>query len=102
MSTKLTAGPITTKSGRVLSDADLDRLAEEAEAGFDLSTWTPRPGRPLLGATPGVRSPGVHSPRIVARVPVELHRRVSARAAREGQSVSAVIRGLLEDYARDH
>jgi hypothetical protein len=96
MSTKLTAGTITTKSGRILSDADLDRLAEEAEAGFDLSTWTPRPGRPSLSA-----SPGVHSPRIVARVPEALHRRVSARAAAEGRSVSAVVRLLLEDYARD-
>jgi CopG-like RHH_1 or ribbon-helix-helix domain, RHH_5 len=96
MSTKLTTGTITTKSGRILTDDDLDRLAEEAEAGFDLSTWTPRPGRPSLGA-----SPGVHSPRIVARVPEALHKRVSARAAKEGRSVSAVVRLLLELYVRD-
>jgi len=96
MAGTLVTGTITTKSGQTLSEADLDRLAEEAEAGFDLSTWTPRPGRPSLSA-----SPGVHSPRIVARVPEALHRRVSARAASEGRSVSAVIRLLLEDYARD-
>ena len=96
MAGTLVMGTITTKSGQTLSEADLDRLAEEAEAGFDLSTWTPRPGRPSLSA-----SPGVHSPRIVARVPEALHRGVSARAASEGRSVSAVIRLLLEDYARD-
>src|SRR5664279_1852376 len=53
MSTKLTTGTITTKSGRILTDDDLDRLAERAEEGFDLSTWTPRPGRPSLSASPG-------------------------------------------------
>lgn len=31
-----------TKSGRVLTDADVDRLASKAEAGFDLSNWKPR------------------------------------------------------------
>jgi hypothetical protein len=87
---------VVTKSGRPLSAADLDRLAGEAEAGFDLSTWKPRPGRPSLSA-----QPGTHSPRIEARVPEALHRRVSARAAREGKTVSAVLRHLLEEYARD-
>jgi hypothetical protein len=34
---------IITVHGRVLSEADLDRLADEAEAGYDLSSWVPRP-----------------------------------------------------------
>lgn len=28
-----------TKSGRVLTDAEIDRLAAKAEAGLDLSSW---------------------------------------------------------------
>jgi hypothetical protein len=92
----MTTGKVITKSGRTLSEADLDRLAEEAEAGFDLSAWKPRRGRPSLNA-----AGGGHSPRIEARVPDALHRRVSARAASEGKSVSAVVRQLLEEYARD-
>jgi predicted HicB family RNase H-like nuclease len=85
-----------TKGGRRLSGDDLDRLADEAEAGFDLSSWSPRRGRPSLSV-----EPGAHSPRIEARVPQELHRRVSSRAASEGKSVSAVLRQLLEEYARE-
>ncbi len=37
---------VTTKSGRVLNDADLERIAARAEAGFDISAWRHRPGRP--------------------------------------------------------
>jgi hypothetical protein len=29
---------VRTKNGRVVTDADLDRMADEAEAGYDLST----------------------------------------------------------------
>ncbi|MGD0248269.1 MAG: ribbon-helix-helix protein, CopG family [Candidatus Limnocylindrales bacterium] len=93
----MTPATVKTKSRRNLSEADLERLAEEAERGFDLSTWKPRPGRPSLGAA----AAGEHSPRIEARVPEPLHRRVVARAAKEGRSVSAVVRQLLEDYARE-
>jgi hypothetical protein len=95
MSKSVVTGPITTKSGRVLSEADIVDLAKRAEEGFDLSSWTPRRGRPSLGAAVG------HLPRIEARVPEALHRRGSARAAREGRSVSQVVRSLLEEYARE-
>ena len=96
MAKTVTAGRPVTKSGRTVSETDLDRMAKEAEEGFDLSTWKPRRGRPSLGA-----EPGTHSPRIEARVPEALHRRVSARAASEGKSVSAVLRELLEEYAQE-
>ena len=88
------ARTVRTKSGRVLTEEDLDALADEAERGFDLSTWEPRPGRPSLSATPGE-----HSPRIAVRVPAELLRRVHERADKEGRSVSQVLRDLLEGYA---
>jgi predicted HicB family RNase H-like nuclease len=84
---------VTTRSGHRLTAADLERLADEAEAGYDLSTWKPWPGRPRLD--PAATD---HSPRIAVRVPGRLHRRVTSKAAREGRSVSQVVRGLLEDY----
>lgn len=88
------AETFVTKSGRVLTEADIDALADEAEHGYDLSKWTPRPGRPSLsaGAT-------AHSPRIAVRLPAELDRRVRARADAEGRKVSQVVRDLLEEYA---
>lgn len=89
------AYPVVTGSGRVLTEGDVDRLADEAEQGFDLSTWTPRPGRPALDA--GATEP---SPRIAVRVPKLLHRKVASRATSEGRTVSQVVRTLLEDYVR--
>jgi uncharacterized protein (DUF433 family) len=86
--------PVRTKSGRVLSDADLDRLATQAEEGFDLSAWRARRGRPSLGATVGE-----HAPRIAVRVPKALRDRARVRAAKEGRSISEVVRSLLEEYA---
>jgi hypothetical protein len=85
---------LRTKNGRVVTDADLARMAAEAEAGFDLSTWKRRPGRPSLG---GARA-GEHSPRLVTRVPEELRDEVTFYASAEGKSVSEVMRRLLEGY----
>lgn len=85
---------VTTRSGRTLTEADLDALADEFERGVDLSTWHHRPGRPSLDA-----SSGKHSPRIAVRVPTDLHRRVHERADAEGRSISEVLRDLLEAYA---
>lgn len=85
-----------TKSGRRLTEGDLDRLADEAEAGFDLSKWRPRRGRPPLDAVSSE-----HAPRLAVRLPASLHRRVTSRAASEGRSVSEVVRQLLEAYARE-
>jgi hypothetical protein len=33
---------LVTKAGRVLTDADIDELADEAERGYDVSRLTPR------------------------------------------------------------
>jgi hypothetical protein len=88
---------VRTRSGRTLSEADLDRLVARAEAGFDLTAWRPRRGRPSLDA-----SSDVHSPRMSVRVPEELRVRVLARASAEQRTVSDVLRALLEDYAVDH
>ena len=88
------ARTVKTRSGRTLSEADVDRVASRAEAGLDLSKWAPRRGRPALDATAREVSP-----RIAVRVPRVLHRRVTDRATREGRTVSEVVRDLLADYA---
>jgi len=88
------AGTVKTKSGRILTEADIDRLATKVEQEFDISSWTPRRGRPRLDA-----ADEAHAPRIAVRVPGDVHRRVVARATREGRSISEVVRELLEGYA---
>jgi hypothetical protein len=88
------ARSLITKSGTRLSEEDIERLADEAERGFDLSTWEPRPGRPRLD--PAATE---HAPRIAVRLPAALHRRVASRAAAEGLSLSRIVRRLLEEYA---
>jgi hypothetical protein len=83
-----------TKSGRTLTEVDLERLADDAERGFDLSAWKPRRGRPPLDA----EATG-HSPRVGARVSKALYARATARASSEGRTISDVVRALLEEYA---
>lgn len=85
---------VTTKSGHTLSDVDIERLADRLDEGIDLSSWQPRRGRPSLGV-----NARQHSPRIAVRIPDALNDRVRTRAAREGRSVSDVVRELLEGYA---
>ena len=85
---------VRTKSGRVLTEADIERLADQAEAGFDLTKWKPRRGRPPL--EPKTEMP---APRIAVRLPRSLYHRVMKRAGDEHRSVSAVVRDLLESYA---
>ena len=87
-------GMVKTRSGRKLSESDIERLADEVENGLDLSGWKARRGRPPLDA-----SADAHAPRIAVRVPRDVHRRVVARATREGRSISEVVRDLLEGYA---
>ena len=82
-----------TRSGRRLTEADIDRIVERAEAGFDLTGWQPRRGRPPLEA-----EATAHAPRVAVRVPEALHRRVLARAQSEGRTVSEVVRELLARY----
>jgi predicted HicB family RNase H-like nuclease len=88
------AGAVRTKGGRVLTEEDIDRLATGLETNLDISTWRPRRGRPPLDA-----AGATHAPRIAVRVPGDVHKRVMARAAREGRSISEVVRDLLEAYA---
>ena len=83
---------VKTKAGKTLTRKDIEALADEAEAGYDLRgvKGEPVPGRPSLGK-------GV-SPRISYRVPVRLYTQVKARAKAEGRTVSEIARDALERF----
>jgi predicted HicB family RNase H-like nuclease len=81
-----------TASGEVLTDEDIEALADEAERGYDLERATKvTVGRPSLGVK------GV-SPRVQVRVDPELAEALRARALEEHRSVSEVARTALREY----
>jgi uncharacterized protein (DUF4415 family) len=82
-----------TRSGRPVTDADVQRLAEEAEHGYDVDAVIARRnkrGRPALGSAPA----SVES----VRLDPELRDRLAARAQADGTTPSEVIRQALRDY----
>lgn len=79
-----------TKSGRVLTNADIQALADEAEHGYDVSHVTRGPGRPRMGSAPAVVVP--------VRLDPDLRRAVNAEAAAEQTSVSELVRDSLREY----
>lgn len=79
--------------GRPVDDDMIEQLADEAERGFDpeqLRGRRRRPGRPSLGAA----AKAVES----VRLDPAMHADVAERAARDGVSVSEVIRRALGEY----
>lgn len=81
------------REGNPITSDYIDRVADEAEAGYDLSQAR-RIGRPPLAEG------DVHSPRVSFRVPTDLRDAAEAKAAREGKSLSALAREALEQYVR--
>ena len=84
---------LKSKKGTKLSKAAVDKLASEAEAGYDLSKATRQrvgPGRPSL-------SEG-ESPRISYRVAPALFDSAKKKAKAEGRTVSEVAREALQKY----
>ena len=80
-----------TASGKVLTDADIEALADEAEQGYDVETLkTRRRGRPMLGSAPAEVVP--------VRLDPTLKDAVEARAAAEHMTTSEVIREALRRY----
>jgi predicted HicB family RNase H-like nuclease len=75
----------------VITDELAERLADEAEAGYDL-TDAKRVGRKSLGGQSGP------SPRVNFRMTAELQARAQARAEQEGKTVSQIAREALERY----
>lgn len=81
-----------TASGKVLTEADLDAIADEVEhAEFDLEVLTQRRhGRPAMGSAPAEVVP--------VRIDPELKAALEARAAVDRSSTSEVIREALRRF----
>lgn len=82
----------TTATGRVLTDDDLDTIAEEVEhADYEVEELkTRRRGRPRLGSAPAEVVP--------VRLDPELKNAVDARAEAEHLTTSEIIRKALRRY----
>lgn len=82
-----------TKSGRPITDQDVEKLAAEAEAGYDVEELLARRnkrGRPTIGKAPS----SVES----VRLDPELRRQLLQRAEADGTTPSELIREALRRY----
>jgi hypothetical protein len=88
--------PVKLKGGRTLDQDLIDKLSSEAEQGYDVSKAQRvfmREGRPVRGKEAG------ESPRVASRVPQAIYLAAKKRAARDGMTVSEVVRALIAGYA---
>ncbi|MEA2274630.1 MAG: hypothetical protein QOI98_3338 [Solirubrobacteraceae bacterium] len=84
-----------TRSGQPITDSDVQALAAEAEAGYDvdrLIARRPKRGRPALGSAPA----SVES----VRLDPELRLELLQRARSEGTTTSEIIREALRRFLR--
>lgn len=82
------------KDGSTVTDDMVQKMADEAEAGYDVDVIERRRagGRPAMGSGPA----SVES----VRLDPELKRELLLRASKDGISVSEVIREALRTYVR--
>ena len=82
------------KNGTPITDDMIEALADEAEQGYDVEEILGRrqAGRPSMGSGPAA----VES----VRLDPELRRDLLLRAAKDGVSVSEVIRKALRKYVK--
>ncbi len=80
-----------TNTGKVLTDADIEALADEAERGYDVDALkSRRRGRPMLGSGPAAVVP--------VRLDPDLKQAVEARAEVEHTTTSEIIREALRRF----
>ena len=81
-----------TRTGKVLTDSDIARIAAEVESTeYDIEELkTRRRGRPLLGRVP--------SEVVTVRINPELRAAISARAEKDGTTVSVIHREALRRF----
>jgi hypothetical protein len=80
-----------TKSGKVLTDSDVEALSDEVEGDYDVETLkTRRRGRPSMGSAAADVVP--------VRLDPELKEAVESRAEREQTTTSEIIREALRKY----
>jgi hypothetical protein len=73
-----------------LTEEVLEQMAEEAEAGLDVTQLRRRPGRPTMGSGPADTVP--------VRLDPELGQAVEQRAAQDHMTTSDVVRIALRRY----
>ena len=81
-----------TKAGVELTDETLNRMAQEAEDGLDLTKLRRRPGRPAMGSGPADSVP--------VRLDPELRKALDERAQAEHRTASEVVRDALRRYLK--
>jgi len=84
-----------TRSGQPITDTEVQALAAEAEAGYDVDALIarrPKRGRPALGSSPA----SVES----VRLDPELREELLQRARTEGTTTSELIREALRRFLR--
>lgn len=80
-----------TKTGKVLTDADIEAMADEAEQGYDVEQLKARRrGRPMLGSAPAEVVP--------VRLDPDLKQAVEARAEADHTTPSDIIRQALRRF----
>lgn len=80
-----------TKTGRILTDPDIEEMADEAERGYDVEELkTRRRGRPMLGSAPAEVVP--------VRLDPDLKHAVEARAEADHTTPSEIIRQALRRF----
>ncbi len=83
--------PYKTKTGRVLTDKEIESMADEAERGYDVDALKRRRrGRPMLGAAPAEVVP--------VRLDPDLKRAVEERALADRTTASEIIREALRRF----
>jgi predicted DNA-binding protein len=80
------------KSGIILTDEVLERMADEAEAGLDVANLSRRPGRPAMGSAPAGTLP--------VRLDPELRKALDDRVAELHSTASEVVREALRQYLK--
>jgi len=81
---------VGVSGGRVVSQRDVQVMADEAEAGYDVKQLKRRGGRRRMGSAPAEVVP--------VRIDPELKAAIDARAAADHSSTSEVIREALRRF----
>jgi len=81
---------VGVSGGREVSQSDVQVMADEAEAGYDVKELRRRGGRRRMGSAPAEVVP--------VRIDPELKAAIDARAAADDSSTSEVIREALRRF----
>jgi hypothetical protein len=90
MTNKKQNAVVGTSRRKPITDADIERMAAEAEAGYDITTLRARGGRPPMGSGPAEVVP--------VRLDPELRAAVEARASADDTTTSEIIREALRRF----